>query len=270
MFQQNRLMDLLHKEQLRTESLLERLEQRKRQLPQGSLVYKNGSYYRAVTEKGKRMQLIIPKDFPDYDAFIGELKEARYISKAIPLLRKNAACCMQAEQRMRRYDPYQIRMELPDYYRDFDPQCLLLEGDLSPEQWEAKNYEQNTGFSEERRYFSEGGLAVRSKAEAEIATKLEQCRLKFHYEPILFLGNHRVAPDFEIFHPVQRRILLWEHFGKMDDPDYAAEAMKKLNRYARNGYRLGDNLIMTWETKNMPLNFSHINWTIQHYFGMEE
>ena len=97
MFQQNQLMDLLHKERLRTESLLERLEQRKKQLPQGSLVYKNGSHYRAVTEKGKRMQLIIPKDFPDYDEFIGDLKEARYISKAIPLLRKHAACCRQAE-----------------------------------------------------------------------------------------------------------------------------------------------------------------------------
>ena len=79
MFQQNRLMDLLHKERLRTESLLERLEQRQKQLPQGSLVYKNGSYYRAVTEQGKRIQLIIPKDFPDCDDLIEELKEARYI-----------------------------------------------------------------------------------------------------------------------------------------------------------------------------------------------
>ena len=169
---------------------------------------------------------------------------------------------------MGKYDPYQIRAELPDYYRDFNLRDLLLEGDLSPEQWETENYEQNTIFPEARRYFSEGGLAVRSKAEAEIATKLEQYGLKFRYEPILFLENHRAAPDFEILHPVQRRILLWEHFGKMDDPDYAAEAMKKLNRYARNGYRLGDNLIMTWETKSMPLRFSHINGTIQYYFGM--
>ena len=45
---------------------------------------------------------------------IGDLKEARYISKAIPLLRKNAACCRQAEQRLRIYDPYQVRAELPD------------------------------------------------------------------------------------------------------------------------------------------------------------
>ena len=270
MFQQNQLMDLLHKERLRTESLLERLEQRKKQLPQGSLVYKNGSYYRAVIEKGKRRQLIIPKDFPDYDEFIGDLKEARYISKAIPLLRKNAACCRQAEQRLRIYDPYQVRAELPDYYRDFDPRRLLLEGDLSPEQWDSQNYEQNTIFPEERRHFSEGGVAVRSKAEAEIATKLEQYGLTFRYEPILCLKNYRVSPDFEILHPVERRILIWEHFGKMDDPGYAAEAMKKLNRYARNGYRLGDNLIMTWEAKHMPLSFSHINWTIRHYFGMEE
>ncbi len=46
--------------------------------------------------------------------------------------------------------------------------------DVDPEAWAAERYEINDGFPEGKLYRSEGGVWTRSKAEADIATKLEQ------------------------------------------------------------------------------------------------
>ena len=51
----------------------------------------------------------------------------------------------------------------------------------------------------------------------------------------------------------------------MDDPIYINKTMEKLRIYAEHGYHLGDQLIMTWETGDHPLNFLHINDRIEKY-----
>lgn len=40
----------------------------------------------------------------------------------------------------------------------------------------------------------------------------------------------------------------------MDDDDYVAANMRKLDLYEKNGYLLEDNLIITHETGKVPLN----------------
>ena len=89
------------------------------------------------------------------------------------------------------------------------------------------------------------------------ASNLEEECLR--YEEMICVDGRWMAPDFTILCIVERRVKYWEHFGMMDDPSYAAAAMDKLCHYAHNGIRMGDNLIVTWETSERPLLFDDIN-----------
>ena len=40
----------------------------------------------------------------------------------------------------------------------------------------------------------------------------------------------------------------------MDDPDYVHKALNKINTYIRNGYIPGKNLLLTYESRAIPLN----------------
>lgn len=267
MFKQQLLHLAIKQECERHEKLIEQLEKRKRELPAGSLVCRRGYYYRSIRYNGKREQIPISCQLPEQEELINGLKERRYISLALPRLKENLKSYKRTLQHTSVYDPAALPEKLPSYYQSFDYTDLLLEGDINAQTWEAAQYPRNTAFPENLIYQSEGGLLTRSKAEADIATKLERTGLLFRYEPRLLLGKHCYYPDFGVLHPVHRREIYWEHYGKMDDPVYAKATIEKLRVYAEHGYHLGDNLIMTWETKQCPLTFAHINDRINCYFS---
>lgn len=266
MYRQLSFLRSLKSEVQRVQNLYDQLLTRSHQLPEGHLSCRKGHLYRIVHTPEKVEQLIIPADWEGSEQLIKDLQERRYISKALPILKNNLKNLKRCLDRFQIYDPEAIRNGLPAYYSDFDTSPLLLAGDIDPKSWEASSYAKNTCYLKHLKNQSEGGLRTRSKAEADIATKLEQNHLQFRYEPLLCLGTHTVSPDFCVIHPLHRRQIYWEHFGSMDDPKYANDTMEKLRLYAQHGYLLGDNLIMTWETKENPLTFKHINDRIKTYF----
>lgn len=67
------------------------------------------------------------------------------------------------------------------------------------------------------------------------------------YRPELFINGNRYYPDFMILLP-DGSILIWEHFGMMDDIDYASRAWRKIENYRRAGYVQHTNLICTYES----------------------
>lgn len=266
MYHQLLLLELLEEEKKRYHNLIHCLEERQSLLPQGSLAYRNGHYYRAVTYNGKRDQIIISKKLPDHETLIQQLKERRHISKALPILKRNMSSCENAINSLELYDPKALTALLPEHYAGFQEKRLYLEEDVDPELWKREAYEKNSAFPEALIHPSEGGLLTRSKSEAAIATKLEQNALLFRYEPAVHLGKKTCFPDFCVLHPINRRQIYWEHLGKMDDLDYILKNIKKLWDYAEHGYQLGDNLIITWETKARPLTYGEINDRIRTYF----
>ena len=42
-------------------------------------------------------------------------------------------------------------------------------------------------------------------------------------------------------------MVIWEHFGLMNDPDYRKRALEKIELYRKAGYVQHKNLICTWE-----------------------
>ena len=51
----------------------------------------------------------------------------------------------------------------------------------------------------------------------------------------------------------------------MDDPGYVQDNLSKIRAYEKSGYFLGDNLILTFETKNLPLDTREIDRIIKHF-----
>ena len=57
--------------------------------------------------------------------------------------------------------------------------------------------------------------------------------------------------------------MYWEHFGMIDNPEYFQKYMKKLEVYTQNEIYPGNQLIMTFETKEKPLTLEEIDKVIQ-------
>ena len=88
-------------------------------------------------------------------------------------------------------------------------------------------------YPENLRYETERGDVVRSKSEVIIANILYQNRehILYKYErPLEIVENGRkktIYPDFTIINKNTGKITYWEHAGRMDDPYYANDFVKK-------------------------------------------
>lgn len=115
-------------------------------------------------------------------------------------------------------------------------------------------------------FITDQGEQVRSKSEVIIANALARENVPYRYEyPVYLEGMGTVHPDFTILNVRQRREILWEHLGMMDDPEYAENAVRKLSVYENNEYYPGENLILTWETRTQPLDIRIVKTMIERY-----
>lgn len=133
--------------------------------------------------------------------------------------------------------------------------------------WQNEDYPRSDAYPEHLNIKTFKGDLVRSKSEESIANALYLKRIPYRYENIIFLEDIEFAPDFTIRHPETGEIIYWEHFGRMDDPEYAQKTFHKLQVYSRNGLILGKNFIATFETKDNPLTDEMVEKMIQLYFG---
>lgn len=132
--------------------------------------------------------------------------------------------------------------------------------------WESVAY-QGKGFDEMMpEIYTAKGERVRSKSEVIIADILNQEGIPYRYEcPLQLKGWGKVYPDFTVLNVRERKELYWEHMGMMDDPDYVEKAIQKLALYQQKGIFSGRNLILTYETKKLPLNPKSVRLIIEEY-----
>ena len=84
---------------------------------------------------------------------------------------------------------------------------------------------------------------------------LYQMGIPYRYEyPLYLRGLGVIYPDFTVLNVRERKAVYWEHFGRMDDPEYAEKAVRKINCFRQNGYYEEDNTLYTYETGKEPLN----------------
>ncbi len=136
---------------------------------------------------------------------------------------------------------------------------LLLPDRYYAEWWQNQKYEAKRYFEGEKKQDTNRGDKVRSKFEAMIANILFSEGIPYRYECPIILGGHKIFPDFTLLDVRNNRELYWEHFGMIDDPIYAANAVKRISAYTvANGMAAGNGLIVTAEASDMPFSIESI------------
>ena len=113
---------------------------------------------------------------------------------------------------------------------------------------------------------TEKGERVRSKSEKILADYFYRNNILYKYEkPLNLVGYGTVYPDFTFLSRKLQREIYWEHEGMMDKPEYAINAVKKLNSYQMNGIMPGEHLILTFETEQDVLNSNIVSELVERY-----
>ena len=150
-------------------------------------------------------------------------------------------------------------------------QQLIIPVELTDEEFIRQWYEskkcETMGFAPESPVIlTSEDERVRSKSEQLYANTLIRLGIPKVYEPLLFLkGRGWVRPDFAMLNVRERREVYGEHFGMMDDPQYARDAVEKLRDYERSGFVLGYDLIITMETRKYPLEEKKLEQLLKHH-----
>ena len=139
-----------------------------------------------------------------------------------------------------------------------EPLCMSVEDKVK--KWKEEVYEQTTMYSQYLRFETEQGELVRSKSEVIIANILYQNKkyLLYKYErPLEIMSEGKmktIYPDFTIINTVTGKIVYWEHAGRMDDPYYVNDFVKKMNDYMTNGFLPGRDVLLSFEPQENPLD----------------
>lgn len=255
------MYDIFYQKVLALKAYLENeiaaLEQTCRQYPKGELfVYKNGEGYKFRVRTETKM-IYLPKE--------QKAKACTYAHK-----KYDQARLQDMKYDLREINQYlKVHKENPNIAAKLlnDPRYQpLLTGSVRQD-WAAEPYEQCPNYPENKIHATPTGIYVRSKSESMIATLLCLNNIPFRYEQALHLGKHTYYPDFTIRHPVTGEIYYWEHLGRMDDPAYLDNAHKKLYVYSQYQILLSSQLIVTTESKCIPLTTQKIQSTITAYFN---
>lgn len=132
--------------------------------------------------------------------------------------------------------------------------------------WKAVEYE-GKGFAEDApQFYTSKGERVRSKSEWIIAELLDKEGIPYRYEyPIYLKGLGKIYPDFTLLNIRKRKEIYMEHFGMMDNPDYADKAVSKIQMYEQNGIFPGEDILITYETGKNAINQKILMKIIQKY-----
>ena len=139
-------------------------------------------------------------------------------------------------------------------------------------QWLGLSYEKKLFAEDSKKYVTARGDLVRSKSENIIADTLYHMSIPYRYEFPLELKAEdgrriKLHPDFCCLNLRTRQEFYWEHFGMMDNPEYAEQTVGKLNLYARNGFFPGKNLIITAEASGKPLSTRLVEKIAEEYLS---
>lgn len=242
----------LSKEEQQLRELLRVVTRELSHAPEGSLtITRKGTrtwYRHRIPGKPPRSLYINQKN----KALIYRLAQKRYDRKLLCAIKLELSQVEQGKH-MVFSDLGAIYDSFSDHWKPFIKPHVLPDG-LYAEQW-MKKYQA-----------SASGDGFKSKAEHLHDRIYRELDLPHVYEPRLYLeGFGWVRPDFVVLNRRTRQTFYHEHFGMMDNPEYCARALSKLNAYHRNGYYEGENLLITMESSLHPMDPSEVEVLFRNY-----
>lgn len=196
----------------------------------------------------------IPRYIPKSNIHIAKLlAQKSYNTKIEYLINKR----LSAIRNIKRY------LDIPsldDFFYELSPekQELVIPIKSTPEQilqnWKNKPFLSNQYYTSNKDFSTKNGEKVRSKSEKILADLFYDQNITYKYECPLNLNKTTIYPDFTFLNPISNQEIYWEHFGRMDDPQYAEKAINKINLYLNNNIFLNNQLVITFETTKNPLS----------------
>ena len=136
------------------------------------------------------------------------------------------------------------------------------------ERWRNMKYDRLSFKSDMPEYYTNRGERVRSKSEVIIANLLDKLQIPYIYEmPLILSDGIIVHPDFTLIDTVDRKIIVWEHLGMLDDEGYMNNAITKIRQYEKSGYYVGEQLLLTGESSMKMLDVKAIENKLKHLFA---
>ena len=156
------------------------------------------------------------------------------------------------------------------YEKSKDRKKLIHPYEISDEEyrmwWESEEYSGKEFKENTPEIYTEKGERVRSKSEKLIADKLYMMNIPYRYEyPIKLKKIGIVYPDFFILNVAKRKEFILEHFGMMDNPEYAEKAIRKIRTYEKNGIFQGEQLLLTYETSQKPIDIRGLERMLERF-----
>ena len=132
--------------------------------------------------------------------------------------------------------------------------------------WKNQAYPRNMNHPENLKYTTVvPGLLVRSKAEADILSRLEYYSIPYHYDEVIDTPGDKLAMDFICRNIITGDYWYWDHRGLLDKCDYIRKTLYCDEQYYQAGIFPWINLIITSETKDHPLNIQWVDHLIRFY-----
>ena len=248
------LRKMLLQEQDRLEKILQKTSEQLKDAPPGKLRLSSSNecvqYYYCVPG-GRKNGQYLPRE---KKKLAYRLAQKSYDEKIIKLAEKRLS---QIRKITEDYDEGEIEKiflaEHPERQKLIEPVEPVWEQQLS--RWAAEDYKRK-GFQEDMPVIlTEKGERVRSKSEKILADYFYRNGILYKYECPLYLKRFgTVHPDFTFLSRKTKQEIYWEHDGKMDDPVYAQNAIRKIQAYQENDIHPGERLILTFETSKILLN----------------
>jgi len=162
------------------------------------------------------------------------------------------------------------KLELIFYSENTEKQKLIVPVEETYEQklerWISQLYS-GKGFGvDDPIITTDNGLRVRSKSERFMANYFDSLGLRYKYEcPLILKPYGTIYPDFTFLSRRTGEEIYWEHEGMMDNPEYAKNAIKKIELYEKNGIFPGEKLILTFESSTQILDKKILEIFVQKY-----
>lgn len=257
---------ILEKEMHQIDNTIKILEQRLSQYPDGALQIshckgKTQYYYREGTsEDSKKRRVYIKKE---NEALAKRLAQKDYDKKLLKHLKAKQKQIKIVCDLYEEADSADIYEELhPDRKRLVEP--LYITDEEYAKQWQETPYQRKTFAEGIPEIYTVKGERVRSKSEKILADTFEREGIPYRYEyPVKIKGGRTIYPDFLLLNKNTRKEYYLEHLGMMDDPEYAASAIRRIEEMGKCGIILGKNLLLTAETRNHPLDTRFVRTLIQ-------
>ena len=260
------LRKVLLTEQERLEVIKQKLESELAGAPEGTLriTKSNGysQYYNHLSDSFQKNGKYLPRT---EETLIKGLAQKSYDKKLLKLVEKRLKQLKQITK-----DYQDDELEEVFQKQAMERKCLVNPVEPTKEQkikkWLKEEFTGKNFKDEDLLIFSEKGERVRSKTEKIIADYLYRNNIPYKYEkPLAIKGYGIIYPDFTLLSADTYEEIYWEHDGRMDDPVYASNAVKKIKSYENNGIYIGERLILTFETQKIILNTSDIERIVERF-----